>query len=70
MRRIQFSGILRYEPITQSRPVDETLRQLTRGKKIRYVVDFAVPADHTVKLEESEKIEIYLDLVRKLKKRD
>ena len=31
-------------------------------------VDFAVPADHTVKLKEDKKKDTYLDLVRELKK--
>ena len=31
-------------------------------------VDFAVPADHRVKLKESEKRDKYLDLARELKK--
>ena len=31
-------------------------------------MDFAVPADHGVKLKESEKREKYLDLTRELKK--
>ncbi len=31
-------------------------------------MDFAVPADHRVKLKESEKKDKYLDLVRELKK--
>ena len=32
------------------------------------IVDFAVPADHRIKLKECEKRDMYLDLVRKLKK--
>ena len=31
-------------------------------------MDFAVPADHRVKVKESEKIDKYLDLARELKK--
>ena len=31
-------------------------------------MDFAVPADHRVKMKEREKISKFLDLVRKLKK--
>ena len=31
-------------------------------------MDFAVPADHRVKLKESEKKDKYLDLTRELKK--
>ena len=32
------------------------------------IVDFAVPADHRVKLKECEKKDKYLDLARELKK--
>ena len=32
------------------------------------IVDFAIPADHRVKLKESEKKDKYLDLARELKK--
>ena len=32
------------------------------------IVDFAVPVDHRVKLKESEKKAMYLDLARELKK--
>ena len=31
-------------------------------------MDFAVPADHRIKLKESEKKDMYLDLARELKK--
>ena len=37
-------------------------------KKTCKIVDFAVSADHRVKLKESEKKEKYLDLARELKK--
>ena len=37
-------------------------------KKIGKIVDFAVPADHRIKLKECEKRYKYLDLARKLKK--
>ena len=33
-----------------------------------HIVDFAVPADHRVKLKEIEKKDKYLDLTRELKK--
>ena len=36
-------------------------------KRICKIVDFAVPADHRVKLNECEKKDKYLDLARKLK---
>ena len=37
-------------------------------KKTCKIVDFAVPADHWIKLKESEKKDKYLDLARELKK--
>ena len=37
-------------------------------KRICKIVDFAVPADHRIKLKECEKKDKYLDLARELKK--
>ena len=37
-------------------------------KSIYWIVDFAVPADHRIKLKEYEKKDKYLDLARELKK--
>ena len=37
-------------------------------KRLRKIVDFAVPADHRIKLKECEKKDKYLDLARELKK--
>ena len=37
-------------------------------KRTCQIVDFAVPADHRVKLKESEKKDKYLDLAREQKK--
>ena len=37
-------------------------------KKTSRIVDFAVTADHRVKLKESKKKDKYLDIVRELKK--
>ena len=39
-----------------------------KKKKICKIVDFAVPADHKIKLKEREKRDKYLDLTRELKK--
>ena len=46
------------------------LRIITKKKKKRTcnIVDFAVPADHRIKLKECEKKDKYLDLARELKK--
>ena len=37
-------------------------------KKIYKIVEFAVPADHRIKLKECEKNDKYVDLARELKK--
>ena len=37
-------------------------------KRTCEIVDFAVPADHRIKLKESEKKDKYLDVARELKK--
>ena len=37
-------------------------------KRICKIVDFAIPADHRIKLKECEKKDMYLDLARELKK--
>ena len=41
---------------------------IKKKKKICKIVDFAVPADHRIKLKECEKRDKYLDLARELKK--
>ena len=41
---------------------------INKKKRIRKIVDFAVPADHRINLKESEKKDKYLDLARELKK--
>ena len=41
---------------------------INKKKTICKIVDFAVPADHRIKLKEGEKKNKYLDLARELKK--
>ena len=41
-----------------------------KKKKTCKIVDFAVPADHRIKLKECEKKDKYLDLARELKKKN
>ena len=41
---------------------------IIKKQKICKIVDFAVPADHRIKLKECEKRDKYLDLARELKK--
>ena len=41
---------------------------INKKKRTCKIVDFAVPADHRIKLKETEKKDKYLDLARELKK--
>ena len=41
---------------------------INKKKRTRRIVDFTVPSDHRVKLKETEKKDMYLDLARELKK--
>ena len=41
---------------------------INKKQRICKIVDFAVPADHRIKLKECEKKDKYLDLTRELKK--
>ena len=41
---------------------------INKKKRTCKIVDFAVPADHKIKLKECEKKDKYLDLARELKK--
>ena len=50
--------------ISASRP---DLIIINKKKRTCKIVDFAVPADHTIKLKESEMKDKYLDLVGELK---
>ena len=45
----------------------KTNKKQKKKKRICRIVDFAVSADHRVKLKESEKKDKYLDLARELK---
>ena len=54
----------------KTRPNDNQQKKKKKKKKKRIgkIVDFAVPADHRIKLKESEKKDKYLDFARELKK--
>ena len=41
---------------------------VNKKKRTHWIIDFAVPADHRVKLKESKKKDKYLDLAGELKK--
>ena len=54
--------------ISARRPDLIIINKKKKKKKICKIVDFAVPADHRIKLKECEKKDKYLDLARDLKK--
>ena len=54
--------------ILARRPDLIIINKKKRKKRICKIVDFAVPADHRIKLKECEKKDEYLDLARELKK--
>ena len=53
--------------ISAKRP-DLIIINNNKKKRTCKIVDFAVPADHRIKLKECEKKDKYLDLARELKK--
>ena len=55
-------------PISARRPDLIIINKRKKKKRICKIVDFAVPADHRIKLKECEKKDKYLDLARELKK--
>ena len=69
MRCTKFSWILRYKKghlISVRRPDLVTVKK--KKKTTNRIVDFDVPADHGVKLKDSEKRDKYLYLARELRK--
>ena len=58
--------------ITARRPdlviISNSKKRKKEKKRACRIVDFAVPADHRVKLKESKKKDKYMDLARELKK--
>ena len=53
--------------ISVRRPDLIIINKKKKKKRIFKIVDFAVPADHKIKLKECEKKDKYLDLARELK---
>ena len=60
-------GTLTYKQVTKSRPEDQILQKSIKNRTCK-IVNFPVPADHKIKLKESEKQDKYLDLASELKK--
>ena len=61
---------LRFRDTNGSPSLGQTTRfyNINKKKRTRRIVNFAVPAEHRVKLKECEKRDKYLDLVRESKK--
>ena len=53
----------------EDKTVNNQQKKKKKEKKICKIVDFAVPADHRIKLKECEKRDNYLELARELKKK-
>ena len=53
--------------LTQTTRSSDSQQQQQKKKENLRIVDFAVPADHWVKLKECEKKDKYLDIARELK---
>ena len=62
MKCIKLSGILRYNPITDSWTDDQNQYKniVEKKKRICRIEDFAVPTDHRVKINEKKRRDIYL----------
>ena len=56
--------------ISARRPDLTIIKKKRKKQRTCKIVDFTVPADHRVKLKESEKKDKYLDLTRELKKHE
>ena len=56
---------IKTDPLISARRPD--LKIIKKKKRIFKIVYFAIPADHKIKLKESEKNDKYLDLARELK---
>ena len=74
LRRTNSSGILIYKRISDRRPdhilisVLIIINSKKKKKRTCRIVDFAVPADHRVKLKQNEKKDKYIDLASELTK--
>ena len=70
MKHIKFAGILGYEQIPVGEPgiviINKKKKKKERERTSR-IEDFAVSADHRVKIKENENRDTYLDLARELK---
>ena len=52
------------DPLISARRTDQVIVKKKKKKRNFRIVDFAVPADHRVKINESEKRDKYLELTK------
>ena len=68
IHKILWDFNIQTDHLISARRPDLIIINKKKKKKICKIVDFAVPADHRIKLKECEKRDKYLDLARELKK--
>ena len=66
--KLQWDFDIQTDHLILARRPDLIIINNSKKKRTCKTVDFAVPADHRIKLKESEKKFKYLDLARELKK--
>ena len=66
-RRLLWDFEIQMDHLISARRPNRVIIIKKRKKRTCRIVGFAVPADHTIKLKESEKRDKYLDLARELK---
>ena len=68
LHKLLWDFYIQTDHLIPARRPDLIIVNKKKKKRICKIVDFAVPADHRINLEESEKKDKYLDLARELKK--
>ena len=69
MHKLLWDFSIQTDHLTPARRPDLIIiNEKIKKKRTCKIVDFAVPADHRIKLKECEKKDKYLDLARELKK--
>ena len=66
--KLQWDFDIETDHLISARRPDLIIINQTKKERICKIVDFAVPADHRIKLIKSKKKDKYLDLGRELKK--
>ena len=68
MHKLLWAFDIQTDHLISARRPDLIIINKKKKKKICKIIDFAVPANHRIKLKECEKRDKYLDLARELKK--